>query len=109
MNHTCHPFSLFTLSEFDRGCSPSAAIFRTIANEVLSNNSEAKLAKENVTNWINECKGKSKEILSNILDLYESDKDSFPILLNAALNKKLLELAILLTSTIVKATMSVEA
>ncbi|EIE87813.1 hypothetical protein RO3G_12524 [Rhizopus delemar RA 99-880] len=37
MNHTCHSFSLFTLSEFDRGRSPSASIFRTITNEVLLN------------------------------------------------------------------------
>ncbi|KAI7899161.1 uncharacterized protein BX663DRAFT_575594 [Cokeromyces recurvatus] len=30
MIHTCHPFSLFTLAEFDRGRSPCASIFRTI-------------------------------------------------------------------------------
>jgi hypothetical protein len=46
INHTCHPFSLFTLSEFDRGRTLSVFIFRTIANEVLSNNSNAKLAKK---------------------------------------------------------------
>ncbi|KAG1178824.1 hypothetical protein G6F70_000515 [Rhizopus microsporus] len=109
INHTCHPFSLFTLSEFDRGRSPSASIFRTIANEVLSNNSDAKLAKEDVSRWINESKGKRKAILSNILDLYESDKDWLPILYNAPLNKELEALAILLIPTIVEANKSVEA
>ncbi|KAG0737105.1 hypothetical protein G6F62_010410 [Rhizopus arrhizus] len=108
INHTCHPFSLFTLSEFDRGRSPSASIFRTIANEVLSNNSDAKLAKENVSRWINESKGKRKAILSNILDLYESNKDRLPILCNAPLNKELEALAILLIPTIVEANKSVE-
>ncbi|KAG1137269.1 hypothetical protein G6F37_011358 [Rhizopus arrhizus] len=97
------------LREFDRGRSPSASIFRTIANEVLSNNSDAKLAKENVSRWINESKGKRKAILSNILDLYESDKDRLPILCNAPLNKELEALAILLVSTIVEANKSVEA
>ncbi|KAI7900128.1 uncharacterized protein BX663DRAFT_532491 [Cokeromyces recurvatus] len=101
INHTCHPFSLFTLSEFDRGRSPSASIFRTIANEVLLNNSDAKLAKENVS--------KRKAILSNILALYENDKDRLPILYNAPLNKELEALAILLIPTIVEANKSVEA
>ncbi|GAA5816879.1 hypothetical protein MFLAVUS_010413 [Mucor flavus] len=108
INHTCHPFSLFTLGEFDRGRSPSASIFNTIANEVLSNNSDAKLAKENVSRWINESKGKRKAILSNILDLYESNKDRLPILYNAPLNKELEALAILLIPTIVEANKSVE-
>lgn len=108
INHTCHPFSLFTLSKFDHGRSPSASIFRTIANEVLSNNSDAKLAKENVSRWINESKGKRKAILSNILDLYESDKDRLPVLCNAPLNKELEALAILLMPTIVEANKSVE-
>jgi hypothetical protein len=108
INHTCHPFSLFTLSEFDHGRSPSASIFRTIANEVLSNNSDAKLAKENVSRWINESKGKRKAILSNILDLYESDKNRLPVLCNAPLNKELEALAILLMPTIVEANKSVE-
>ncbi|KAG1043090.1 hypothetical protein G6F43_011749 [Rhizopus delemar] len=109
MNHTCHPFSLFTLSEFDRGRSPSASIFRTIANEVLLNNSDAKLDKENVSRWVNESKGKRKAILSKILDLYESDKDRLPILYNAPLKKELEALAILLMPTIVEANKSVEA
>lgn len=108
ISHTCHPFSLFTLSEFDRGRSPSASIFRTIAIEVLSNNSNATLAKENVSRWINESKGKRKAILSNILDLYESD-DRLPILHNAPLNKELEALAFLLIPNIVEANKSVEA
>ena len=82
--------------------------FVTIANEVLSNNSDAKLAKENVSRWISESKGKRKAILSNILDLYESDKDRLPILCNALLNKELEALAILLIPTIVEANKSVQ-
>ncbi|KAI9478822.1 MAG: hypothetical protein EXX96DRAFT_638204 [Benjaminiella poitrasii] len=109
INYTCHSFSLFTLSEFDRGRSLSVSIFRTIANEVLSNNSDAKLAKENVSRWINESKGKRKATLSNILDLYESDKDGLPILCNAPLNKELEALVILLISIIVEANKFVEA
>ena len=105
-NHTCHPLSLFTLNEFDRGRSPSASIFCTIANEVLSNNNDAKLAKENVSRWINEPKGKRKAILSNILNLYESDKDTLPTLRNA---QELEALAILLVPTIVEANKPVEA
>lgn len=108
-NHTCHPFSLFTISEFDRGSSPSASIFRTIANEVLLNNSKAKLAKGNISKWIHESKGKNKTILSNILDLYENDKDTLPILYNIPLNKELESLAILLIPSIVVANKSVEA
>ncbi|KAL4208310.1 hypothetical protein AB4K20DRAFT_1915692, partial [Rhizopus microsporus] len=90
INHTCHPLSLFTLSEFDRGRSPSASIF------------------QNVSRWISESKGKRKAILSNILDLYESDKDRLPILCNALLNKELEALAILLIPTIVEANKSVQ-
>ncbi|KAI7899156.1 uncharacterized protein BX663DRAFT_545122 [Cokeromyces recurvatus] len=108
-DHTCHPFSLFTLAEFDRGRSPCASIFRTIVDEVLTRRNKAKLDKENVVKWIKEATGKGKEILTKVLGLYEENNDSLSILFNIPLNKELEELAVLLMPTIVSANTSIES
>ncbi|CAO3677315.1 unnamed protein product [Rhizopus stolonifer] len=103
-NHTCHPFTLFTLNERDRGRSAYMSIFNTIATEVLKKQENGTLSKKHVKEWIGQTTGKSAQILANILNFYtEDDNDEIPILFNSELNKELECLAELLMPSIVLA------
>ncbi|KAF7721078.1 hypothetical protein EC973_005496 [Apophysomyces ossiformis] len=85
--HICHPYTIFTINELDRGRSPYAPIFEVIAEK----------------------NGKGKEHLGNILVMYNNDSDSIPILHNSGLNKELEGLANLFMPSIVTANASVES
>ncbi|KAI8975791.1 hypothetical protein BDF20DRAFT_880774 [Mycotypha africana] len=105
-NHTCHPYTIFTLIDCDRGRSPCAALFDAVANEVLKNGNKANLMKHVVLSCYETATGQVKEVLESILTLYNQD-DKLPILFNIVLNKKLEILANLLMPSIVSCNASV--
>ncbi|CAO3700669.1 unnamed protein product [Rhizopus stolonifer] len=69
-NHTCHPYTIFTLIDCDRGRNPCTALFDTIGNEILKNGAKANLMKSVVLSCNENATGKIKEVLKNILTLY---------------------------------------
>lgn len=87
-NHTCHPFTLFTLNERDRGRSVYTSIFKVITNEVLKKQENGTLCKEHVKEWIDQATGKPAQVLANILNLYKEEEEELPILFNSKLNKE---------------------
>ncbi|KAI7860782.1 hypothetical protein BDC45DRAFT_5008 [Circinella umbellata] len=101
-SHTCQPYSLFTLIDYDRGRNPSAGIFQIIAEQVLKHHKTAKLNKENIMKL-------QKEILKRILALYNNEDDSLLILFHYSLNKELEELADFLMPSIIYANASIES
>lgn len=106
-SHTCHPFSVFTLVDYDRGKNPGANLFRAIGVLVLKHGESAHLPRNNIEEWASLANGKTKTILLDILRLYSSANDDIPILKNDALNKHLSSLADLLMPSIVAANESV--
>ncbi|KAI9005463.1 hypothetical protein CLU79DRAFT_713113 [Phycomyces nitens] len=105
--HTCHPFSVFTLADYDRGNRPGAYLFRTIGVLVLKHGESAHLPRSDIEEWTSMATGRIKTILLDILRLYPSANSVIPILNNKALNKHLTNLADLLIPSIVAANESV--
>lgn len=99
-NHTCHPYTIFTLIDWDRGRIPYTTLFDTIGNEILKNGTKANPIKSIVSSCNENATGKVKEVLGNILTLYDHD-DNLLILFNIVLDKKLEILAKLLMPSIV--------
>ncbi|RCH78463.1 hypothetical protein CU098_002759, partial [Rhizopus stolonifer] len=62
----CHPYTLFTIAEHDRGRNSPAIIFRSIAVKIMKQGNTATLNKEDV-NF--DARGKTKEVMDKIRDL----------------------------------------
>jgi hypothetical protein len=71
--------------------------------QVLQQGNNAKLAKADVTELSSQATGKCKQIMTSILDLFDDETDTLPILYNARLNTELEGLAELLISSTVSA------
>ena len=69
-SHTCHPFSVFTLADYDRGNNPGACLFRAIGVLVLKHGESAHLPRNNIEEWASLANGRIKTILLDILRLY---------------------------------------
>lgn len=106
-SHACHPFSVFTLADYDRGNNPGAYLFRTIGVLVMKHGENARLPRSNVEELVSRANGRIKVILADILRLYPSANSEIPILKNDTLNKHLSSLANLLMPSIVSANESV--
>jgi hypothetical protein len=107
-NHLCQPYTIFNLASFDQAHSrdgiAASNLFYTIACNIIRNGLHAVLKKEKVQ-WLRDrCTGQG--IISNefdgILTLF-GNKSSVPILGNLNLNKILENLALRLSSYVVKA------
>ncbi|KAG1175445.1 hypothetical protein G6F70_000352 [Rhizopus microsporus] len=93
--------SIYTLVRAsDRGRIPYTTLFDTIGNEILKNGTKANPIKSIVSSCNENATGKVKEVLGNILTLYDHD-DNLLILFNIVLDKKLEILAKLLMPSIV--------
>ncbi|ORY90477.1 hypothetical protein BCR43DRAFT_113560 [Syncephalastrum racemosum] len=100
VSHTSQPYSIFTLSDFDRGNNGTAHLFQAIAKNVLEHGKDACLAKETVLDAMNKANcTKQKLLLQEALDLYQ-DLDLIPIIKNKGLNKILSDMAPALASSI---------
>ncbi|KAG1539647.1 hypothetical protein G6F49_012327 [Rhizopus delemar] len=100
----CHPYTLFTIAEHDRGRNSPAIIFRSIAVKIMKQGNTATLNKEDV-NF--DARGKTKEVMDKIRDLI-GQNDNIPILNNQNLNAYLEELAKQMMPSIVACNLSVQ-
>lgn len=100
----CHPYTLFTIAEHDRGRNSPAIILRSIAVKIMKQGNTATLNKEDV-NF--DARGKTKEVMDKIRDLI-GQNDNIPILNNQNLNAYLEELAKQMMPSIVACNLSVQ-
>ncbi|KAI8575346.1 hypothetical protein K450DRAFT_275701 [Umbelopsis ramanniana AG] len=108
-SHQCHPYSVFTLHNFDRGRNPAAKIFADIGVSVLKNGDQAVLSKALVDECALATVGKTNSLLIEISAIFVNGVQQFPILGNRNLNDKLEKLAVCLHPYINHANISVEA
>jgi hypothetical protein len=109
-SHTCHPYSVFTLFDFDMGKSHASKVFSVIAVEILKKGNEARLNKDVVSESLENCNNESiSKVLEEALLLFNIDESSIPVLKNSALNKHLQKLAILLHPYLATANKSIQS
>ncbi|KAI7856120.1 hypothetical protein BDC45DRAFT_581773 [Circinella umbellata] len=84
--HQCQPYSIFTLSNFDRGRCPSAEFFSSIADSVLKSGDKGRLSKNVVENGLSSGNKEIEKVISEILKLYENNQQSISIIGNTGLN-----------------------
>ncbi|KAI9469017.1 MAG: hypothetical protein EXX96DRAFT_612694 [Benjaminiella poitrasii] len=88
-SHTCHPYSVFTLFDFDMGRSSASKIFSVISIEVLKKGNKAQLNKEVVSESLENCKNESiSKVLKKLLLLFNTDELSIPVLARSVINMK---------------------
>ncbi|KAG0170218.1 hypothetical protein DFQ28_001526, partial [Apophysomyces sp. BC1034] len=102
-SHTCQPYTIFTLNNHDRARISCAAIFKLIGLEVIQQGLDAKLQKSSVTAIANKATGKAKQIMTKILQLFEGDATTIPLLFNEGLNEQLSNLSNIILPSIVQA------
>jgi hypothetical protein len=111
--HTCNPYTIFTLLDFDQSQSSegqtASTIFQEIAKDVLSQGSHAVLRLETVTKLRAECskQGNVGKVFNKIIGCFPSDQQTIPIIGNTILNTELEALAQILSSYICTANKSV--
>lgn len=93
--HQCQPYSIFTLTNFDRGRCPSAEIFSSIADNVLQLGDKGILSKSVVENGLSSGNKEIEKVIREILNLYESNEQAISIIGNTGLNSLLEKLAAL--------------
>ncbi|KAI8967760.1 hypothetical protein BDF20DRAFT_899122 [Mycotypha africana] len=93
--HQCQPYSIFTLSNFDRGRCPSAEIFSSIADNVLQSGDKGRLSKNVVENGLSSGNKEIEKVISEILKLYGDKQQSLSIIGDTGLNPLLEKLAVL--------------
>lgn len=108
-SHQCHPYSIYTLYDFDRGRNPASKIFAEISISVLKNGRQGTLSKALVNDCLLTTVGKANVLLTEIRVLFSDEVQSLPILGNPKLNDILEKLAICLHPYITTANKSVEA
>ncbi|KAI7902945.1 uncharacterized protein BX663DRAFT_542965 [Cokeromyces recurvatus] len=91
--HQCQPYSIFTLSNFDRGRCPSAEIFSSIADNVLQLGDKGRLHKSVVENGLSSGNKEIEKVINEILKLYGDNRQSISIIGNTELNPLLEKLA----------------
>lgn len=108
-SHQCHPYSIYTLYDFDRGRNPASKIFADIGISVLKNGRQASLSKALVDECILATVGKANGLLAEIRALFPDEVLCIPILGNPKLNDILEKLATCLHPYIITANNSIEA
>ncbi|KAF9949415.1 hypothetical protein BGZ70_001796 [Mortierella alpina] len=112
-NHTCQPYSMFSLAAFDQAHNGDGAaisrLFHAIATGVIRDAGQALLDKTKVEDLRAGCsqKGKAAKGLDGVLSLFGKDHSSMKIIGNRELNKHLEVLAPLLSTYIARANGSV--
>lgn len=106
-SHSCQPYTIFTLADYDRGRNPCAKLFRLLAILVLKYGIDARLYKKDVLELWSASAGKMKSMLDNILALFDDDTN-ITILNNKDLDTHLQQLAVQLMPYIVSANKSIE-
>lgn len=93
--HQCQPYSIFTLSNFDRGRCPYAEIFSSIADNVLQLGDKGRLRKNVIENGSSSGNKEIEKVISEILKLYGNNRQSISMIGNIGLNSLLEKLAAL--------------
>ncbi|KAG2199771.1 hypothetical protein INT46_009012 [Mucor plumbeus] len=91
--HQCQPYSIFTISNFDRGRCPSAEVFSSIADNVLQLGDKGRLHRSVVENGLSSGNKEIQKVISEILKLYGDNRQSISIIGNTELNFLLEKLA----------------
>ncbi|KAF9577262.1 hypothetical protein BGW38_007650, partial [Lunasporangiospora selenospora] len=111
--HTCHPYTVFTLADYDQSKSAdgqaASMVFQCIAKSVLSHGSQATLGLDLVATMRAKCsdKGNIGKILDDLINCFSPGQEAAPIIGNAVLNTHLESLAHILSSYISTANKSV--
>ncbi|KAG0324180.1 hypothetical protein BGZ99_002143 [Dissophora globulifera] len=114
MRHTCNPYTVFTLADFDQAHSTdgqaAATLFQEVAKSVLAFGMEAALKRDAVTALRTSClaNGNVGKALDRVVACFPADHDTIPVIGNVALNSQLEQLAKVLSSYIATANSSVE-
>lgn len=91
--HQCHPYSIYTLYEFDRGRNPAAKTFAKIGVCVLKNGEKALLKKSLVQEVEPISVGKADSPMKEVNALFVGVESDIRILGNHLLNEVLEKLA----------------
>ncbi|KAK3840329.1 MAG: hypothetical protein JOS17DRAFT_16065 [Linnemannia elongata] len=111
--HTCNPYTVFTLLDFDQSQlsegQTASTIFHEIAKDVLSQGSRAVLRLETVTKLRTQCseRGNIGKLFDKIIGCFPSGQQTIPVIGNTILNTELKALAEILSSYISTANKSV--
>ncbi|KAG0304347.1 hypothetical protein BGZ98_005627 [Dissophora globulifera] len=110
-SHTCQPYSVFTMANYDQShegnAQAAAVIFHEIARDVLKRGAEGSLKRSAVESARLQCTDKGTVVLDNILALFGPEATSVPVLGNKLLNKELEDLAEQLSGPIANANKTV--
>lgn len=115
LRHTCNPYTVFTLADFDQSSSKdgqaASTLFQDIAKAVLSHGSNAVLRRDALLRLRSQClpDGNVGKILDKIIASFPADQEPVPVIGNIVLNAELEGLAQILSSYISTANKSVAA
>ncbi|KAI9486011.1 MAG: hypothetical protein EXX96DRAFT_613849 [Benjaminiella poitrasii] len=94
-SHLCHPFTVFTIADYNQINNPAAILFRLVVLQALKHDSNAVLQKAMVERLASKTTGKIKQAFDDIL-LACNNTTTIPVLNNEDLAKPLATMADLL-------------